>query len=295
MSYVLHIFVIIEIYALVALALNIQLGYAGLVSVCQAAFFGIGAYSAALISLRLGVPFPLDVIAACVVATLIALCVAIPSLRTREEHFVVATLAFQLVISSILCNCVSWTGGPMGLPGIHRPSLFGWQVDSPFEFATLGIVICGMAFTLVAAINHSPYGRMLRCIREDEVFAQSNGKHVETARVMVFVLTALLAAFAGGLYAHYITFIDPTSFTLMESVFIMSIVVIGGAGSLWGPVLGALVLVSLPEMLRFVGIPSPTAANIRQILYGLALVACMLWRPQGLIGEYAFGKEAKTK
>jgi branched-chain amino acid transport system permease protein len=123
------------------------------------------------------------------------------------------------------------------------------------------------------------------------VFAQASGKNVAAYKVQVFMLGAGLASVAGVLYAHYISFIDPTSFTVMESIFIISIVIIGGAGSLWGPVIGAVVLVTVPEALRFIGLPSAVAANLRQILYGGLLVAFMMWRPQGLLGEYAFQKE----
>ncbi len=126
------------------------------------------------------------------------------------------------------------------------------------------------------------------------MFAQAAGKNVAAYKVIVFMIGAGMAAVAGVMYAYYISFIDPTSFTVMESIFILTIVIIGGAGSMWGPVLGAVVLVVLPELLRFVGLPSGVAANLRQIIYGGLLVAMMMWRPQGLLGKYAFQKrEAK--
>ena len=125
-------------------------------------------------------------------------------------------------------------------------------------------------------------------IREDEVFAEAAGKNVAAYKVLTFVIGAGMAAVAGVMYAYYISFIDPTRFTVMESIFIISIVIIGGAGSLWGPVVGAVVLVILPEFLRFIGLPSSVAANVRQILYGGLLVAFMLWQPRGLLGKYAF-------
>jgi branched-chain amino acid transport system permease protein len=132
-------------------------------------------------------------------------------------------------------------------------------------------------------------------IREDEVFALAAGKNVAAYKVAVFVIGSGMAAIAGALYAYYISFIDPTSFTVMESIFIISIVIIGGAGSLWGPVIGAVVLVTLPELLRFIGLPSSVAANLRQILYGGLLVAFMMWRPQGLVGKFRFRLENAKK
>jgi branched-chain amino acid transport system permease protein len=145
-----------------------------------------------------------------------------------------------------------------------------------------------LSFWLLCRLVRAPFGRVLRAIREDEVFTQSLGKSVTGFKVKAFVIGAALAAVAGSLYAIYITFIDPTSFTVQESIFMLAIVIVGGAGNLWGSVIGAVVLVSLPELLRFVGLPSAIAANVRQILYGGLLVVMMLWRPQGLLGEYRF-------
>jgi len=136
---------------------------------------------------------------------------------------------------------------------------------------------------------------VLKSIREDEIFTLASGKNVAAYKVQVFMVGAGMAAIAGVMYAHYISFIDPTSFTVMESIFIISIVIIGGAGSLWGPPLGAILLVILPELLRFMGFPSSVAANIRQIIYGGLLVGFMIWRPQGLLGKYAFDKGGGKK
>jgi branched-chain amino acid transport system permease protein len=131
---------------------------------------------------------------------------------------------------------------------------------------------------------------VLHAIREDEVFAKAQGKNTVCFKVTAFAVSAALAAMAGSLYAHYITYIDPTSFTVMESILIISMVIIGGAGSLWGPLVGAVVLVTLPEALRFVGLPSAVAANLRQIIYGSLLVIMMMFRPRGLVGKYGFSK-----
>jgi branched-chain amino acid transport system permease protein len=202
----------------------------------------------------------------------------------------VATFAFQIIVFSVMNNCVALTGGPMGLPGIPKPVILGWKVDTHWEFLA---VVWGYAVMVVWAshrLTASPFGRLLKSIREDETLTEGAGKNVAWCKVRIFAISAAMAAVAGVIYAHYISFIDPTSFTVMESIFILSIVIIGGAGSLWGPVVGAIVLVTLPELLRFVGLPTAVAANIRQILYGGLLVAFMMWRPQGILGEYAFEK-----
>jgi len=176
------------------------------------------------------------------------------------------------------------------LPGIPQPTIFGVTISSHFGFLLLVGFFCALVLWIASRIVRSPFSRVLKAIREDEVFAQAAGKNVAAYKVLVFVIGAGMTAVAGVMYAHYISFIDPTSFTVMESIFIISIVIIGGAGSMWGPVLGAVVLVVLPELLRFVGLPSAVAANVRQIIYGGLLVAMMMWRPQGLLGEYAFRK-----
>ena len=240
-------------------------------------------------SLKVGSPFLLNLLLAVVISGLLRALVGVPSLRIRDDYFVIATFAFQVIAFSIMNNWIGFTGGPMGLPGIPQPNIFGWVVSSNWEFLLLSAVLAATVLAVGFRLVRSPFGRVLMTIREDEVFALAAAKNVAPYKVLVFMIGAAMASVAGVIYAHYISFIDPTSFTVMESIFIISIVIIGGAGSFWGPVVGAIVLVTLPEALRFVGMSSSVAANMRQILYGAALVACMMWRPQGLMGRYAFG------
>jgi branched-chain amino acid transport system permease protein len=294
MDYVLHILILIGIYVILSTSLNVIAGYTGLLSIAHAAFYGVGAYVAALMALNLHSPFLVNLVCAVVLSGLLGGLVGIPSLRIRDDYFVIATFAFQVITFSVLNNWVSLTGGPNGLPGIPQPTIVGLQVSSHVGFLILVGVFCALTLWVTQRIVRSPFGRVLKAIREDEVFAQAVGKNVAAYKVLVFVIGAGMAAVAGVMYAYYISFIDPTSFTVMESIFIISIVIIGGAGSLWGPVVGAVVLVVLPEVLRFVGLPSSVAANLRQIIYGGMLVAFMMWRPRGFLGEYAFGgKEAR--
>lgn len=288
MEYLLHIFILIGIYIILSVSLNLIAGYTGLLSIAHAAFYGIGAYVAALMALNWHSPFLINIVCAVILSGLLGLLVGIPSLRIRDDYFVIATFAFQVITFSILNNWVSFTGGPMGLPGIPQPTILGLTISSHLGFLLLVGLLCALILWISNRIVQSPFGRVLKAIREDEVFAQAAGKNVAAYKVLVFVIGAGMAAIAGVMYAYYISFIDPTSFTVMESIFIISIVIIGGAGSLWGPVVGAVVLVSLPEILRFLGLPSSIAANVRQILYGGLLVAFMMWRPQGFLGKYAF-------
>ena len=292
MDYLLHIAILIGMYLILSVSLNLVAGYTGLLSIAHAALFGIGAYTAALLSLKLNMPFLLSALLAMCSSTVLGILLALPSLRVRDEYFVMASLAFQVVIFRVLNNCVSVTGGPMGLPGIPTPDILGWEVSSRPSFLLLAAAASALALFVSWRIVSSPLGRVLKTIREDEALAATAGKNVAAAKVVVFAVAACMAGLAGVLFAYYISYIDPTSFSLMESIFILSIVIIGGAGSLWGSVVGVCVLVTLPELLRFLGMPSPVAANVRQIIYGAALIAMMLWRPQGLLGEYSFHRSA---
>lgn len=290
MEYLLHILIMIGIYSIISMSLNLLAGYTGLLSVSQAAFYGIGAYTTALLSLKTGMPFWVNIPVGIMVSGIIAFVIAWPALRTYDDYFVITTFAFQVIIFSVLNNWVSFTGGPLGLPGIPQPILFGFKISSHIAFLMFVGVCAVLSYFVLSRLVHSPFGRILKAIREDEVLAMSLGKDVVKFKLTSFVISAAIASIGGSLYAYYITFIDPTSFTIMESIFILSIVIIGGAGNLKGSIAGAALLIFIPEMLRFIGMPSSIAANMRQIFYGLLLVLFMMFRPQGLLGEYSFGR-----
>lgn len=272
MDYFLHILVLVGIYTTLSVSLDLLVGHTGLLSIAHAGFYGLGAYTSALLAVQLGAPFPVGVLAGMVMAALVSVVVSLPSLRLHEDYFVIATFGFQIIIFSIFNNWIELTRGPLGIPGIPQPVILGWAVQSHFEFVILSTILVSLAFLVVGRITTSPFGRVLRAIREDEVYAQAMGKNTLRFKITAFAVSAVLAASAGSLYAHYVTYIDPTSFTVMESILVISMVIIGGAGSLWGPVIGAVVLVTLPEALRFLGLPSGVAANLRQVIYGILLV-----------------------
>jgi branched-chain amino acid transport system permease protein len=169
--------------------------------------------------------------------------------------------------------------------------VFGFVIASHGRFLLLTSCLAFLTLLFSLRLTASPIGRVLQAIREDEILAQSLGKNVTHYKIMVFVVGASLAAMAGGLYASYVTFIDPTSLTIMESVLMLTMVIVGGAGNMWGAPVGAALLVLIPEVLRFLGLPQALAANIRQILYGGLLIIFMLLRPQGIMGKYAFTRK----
>lgn len=290
MDFLLHILVVIGVYTTLAVSLDLLAGHTGLLSMSQAAFYGLGAYTSALLAVELGLPFPVCFLAGMLLAVLVSFVVSLPSLRVHDDYFVIATFGFQIIAFNIFNNWMGLTRGPLGIPGIPRPNVFGWKIASQLGFVVLSGVIAFFSYWVVTRLAESPFGRVLHAVREDELFAAALGKNTLRFKVAAFAVSGALAASAGSLYAHYITFIDPTSFTVMESILVVSMVIIGGAGSRWGPLIGAFVLVSLPEALRFLGLPSSVAANARQIIYGLLLVIMMIWRPRGLTGKYGFGR-----
>lgn len=287
MNYVLHLWILIGIYAIVCLSLNLLVGYAGLISLGHAAFFGIGAYASALLTVKLGVPFLLAVPLAAAVSAVISVFISWPTVRLRGDYFILASFGFQIVIFYLMYNWAGLTGGPSGLANIPQPSIFGLQVGSLWGFAILSTVAAGLALLVMwLATERSSLGRAFRAIRDDEVAAETLGVDVVFTRIAAFGLAAALAGFSGALFAHYMSFIDPSSFTVEQSIFLLSIVVIGGLGTLYGPFVGVLFMILLPEALGWVRIPGTVAPTIRQMTYGAVLIALMFWRPQGLAGRY---------
>jgi branched-chain amino acid transport system permease protein len=286
MEYLLHILVITGIYIILTLSLNLVVGYTGLASLGHAAFSCVGAYTSALLALNYGVSPWLGLIIGACVAAVLGVVIGAPSLRLKGDYLAIATFGLGVIVYSVAKNWVSVTRGPMGLPGIPGFSFFGMQVSAVWAYLILVAVFVLLTFFVMRRIVDSPFGRILRAIREDETAALAVGKDVNKYKIIVFAIGAFFAGIAGSLYAHYITFIDPSSFTVMESITILLMVVFGGMGSLSGSFIGAAVLVILPELLRFVGMPSSVAAPLRQMIYGLLLVILMLKRPQGIVGKY---------
>jgi branched-chain amino acid transport system permease protein len=295
MTFLLHIAVFCSIYIVLTVSLDLLAGQTGLLSVAHGAFFGVGAYASAILTTFWHLPFAIAVVVGMLTASLVSVFVSVPSLRLRGDYFIIATFAFQMIVFSVFNNCVDLTRGPLGIASIPHPVLLGWRIDSHLEFLLLALYAVGMAAFVVIGLSSSPFGRVLRAIREDDLLTQCLGRNTIVFKVVAFAVSSALAASAGSLYAHYVRFIDPTSFTVTESILVLSMLIIGGAGSRWGPPLGATALVVLPEVLRLVGLPSALAASLRQLIYGAFLIAIVLYRPEGLLGDLAPEREAKTK
>ena len=288
-AYFAHYLVMVGIYTILALSLNLLIGYSGIFSLAHAAIYGIGAYASALVALKLGLGFWGGLVVAGAAGAFASALVAIPSLRVAGDYYIVASFGLQTVILTVFINWTSLTNGHAGLPGIPRPNVFGFVIDNPFKFVVLAMVLAAFTYAVCHRLTHSAFGRTLRAIREDEVAAQATGKNVVLVKIVITTISSALGALAGSLYAHYITYINPTSFTLEESIFIASLVILGGTQRLAGPMVGAFILLAVPEALKFLAIPDAVAAPMRQIIYGALLILFMFVRPEGILGRAKSG------
>ncbi len=286
MSYVLHLAVMIGIYSIMAYSLNLVVGYGGLLSLCHAAYYGIGAYSYALLVMHFQMPFVFALICAVLLAGLAGAAIAFPALRFRGDMFVFVTLGCQVIVFTLLYNWVDLTRGYYGISGIPRPSLFGTTITTPFGYVVLVTFANGILLPMLFALYRSPFGLSLKALRENERAAAALGIPANLRYTQAMALSAGFAAVSGALYAGYVTYIDPTSFTLQESIFLLAILLLGGSGNIIGPLIGVVVMLLLPEALRFIGLPDTIAPNVREILYGILLIVLMFIRPQGIAGDY---------
>lgn len=267
------------LHAMIAVGLNLLVGHAGQISLGHAGFYGLGAYTTAVLTSTLGLPVPLGMAAGVLAAAAVAFLVGVPSLKLTGHYLAMATLGFGIILSILFNETVAITGGPSGFTGIPRPAVAGAPLG---DLAYYFIVAGSLCLVLLLSLNllHSRLGRALRALHTSEKAAQAMGIDVARHKLFVFVLSAGFAGLAGVLYAHYLTFIAPASFGFSFSVELIVMVVLGGMTSLLGSVLGAFFLTVLPEFLR-------VFENVEVLLFGLILVLCMLYLPGGLAGGLA--------
>ena len=288
MSYLSHLLIYFEIYAIVALSLNLLIGYGGLLQIAHAGYYGIGAYAAALLWIKFELGFFPGLLAGAATAGVFSLLVSLPAWRFKGDYFVMMSIAVQTLIYTLLYNWTSLTNGPFGLSGIPRPVIASYEFVTTGSVSLLyGVLTLGLG-VLVALLMWSPFGRALQAMRDDELAARSLGIPVDWLKLQAFALASSLVGVAGGLYAAYVSYIDPTSFSLNESILMLSMVIVGGTGNVRGPLVGAAVLILLPEALLFLSLPDAVAANVRLLAYGLLLIIMMHLRPQGLAGKYRY-------
>ena len=284
MGYLLHILINICIYAILAVSFDLVLGYAGLFSVAHAAFYGMGAYVAALAALHWGTPFLVNLVLAAIFCALAGALLVIPAVRVSGDYLVIASFGFLTLVFTIMLNWQEVTAGALGLRGIPQPSIFGWEVKALPEYALLYVVIAVLVIAAAWWLAASPFGRALKAIRENQLAAESLGKNAVYIKAWVFAIAGGMAGVAGAMYAQYVTFVGPFAFTMDVSVVLFSMVILGATGTIVGPLMGAIVLTILPESLRFLMVPAQIQGPVRQMVFGLILVVVMFWRPDGLYG-----------
>lgn len=285
LAYLLNLATLVCINAVLAITLNFIMGYAGIFSLAHAVFFGVGAYTAAWFAMHVSASIFLAIPAAMLAAALLSLVLALPALRVRGEYFVAASLGLQVLAVTVFSEWKSFTGGLGGLIGIPPASLFGHDVTDPVQFLLLAL--CGLVpvMAVTTALLRTSFGRNLKAIRDSESASYAFGKNVAAIKTLSVAISAALAAIAGALYAFYIGFINVESFMLNTSVLLMAMVIIGGTGTLLGPIVGTLLLMLLPSLFSYMTfLPQTQIGAIQQMAYGLAMVLLMIFRPGGIVG-----------
>lgn len=295
MNYLSHLLIYLSIYSITAASLNLVVGYCGILTLAHAAYFAIGAYAYALASVVLGWDFFSAMLLGVGLAVILSLAVSLPTWRVRGDFFLMVSLAVQSLLFNAIANWTSqaelgtWTnltGGTFGIARIPRPAIFGIQFDTLSSMALLSLVIAGVCLLLVWALITSPWGRALKAMRDDELAARGLGKNVRLLKVQVFAVACALASVAGAIYSSYVSYIEPGTASLDHSILMLAMVIVGGVGNFRGPLIGAALLLAIPEVLRSVAVPDRFATEIRMMAYGLLLVVLMHLRPQGLAGSY---------
>jgi branched-chain amino acid transport system permease protein len=286
-SHYIDVMVFAGIFSLISIGLSMLMGYAGQISMAQAAFFGIGAYTSGILTVHFGLNPWLVMPAGMLLAAVVAWLLGIPALRLKGHYLAMATLGFGVIVHIVLSEEVAWTGGPSGMADIPSLSIAGIKLTSEIAYYYLvwGVVFLALLFCFL--VLHSRVGRALRAIHQEETAAEAMGVPTARLKVQIFVLSAVLAALAGSLYTHYVTFLNPGSFNLMWSIRFMLMVMVGGMQSLWGALLGTV-------LMTFVGNEwLQVFADFEILAYGAILLVVALFLPRGLVSLITQGLSSR--
>ena len=296
MNYVFHLLVYFGVYAILAMGLNLVVGYCGLLSLAHAGYFAVGAYTYALGTLAWGFDSLSAILLAFLAGGVLSLLVSLPTWRLKGDYFVMASMAVQVLLYSVAYNWVNssaplgslanLTNGPFGIAGVSRPVLFGVKLSSLGVMAAFSLALAAACAAVCHLLQTAPWGRVLKCMRDDELATRNLGKSVQRLKVQALFVACALAAVAGAIYASYTSYIDPSLASMDQSILLLSMIFVGGMGNLKGPLAGAAILLLIPEVLRFMNIPDAVAAEIRVMLYGLMLVLIVRFKPEGVAGDY---------
>lgn len=282
MDYTLHLVIQVAIFAVLALGQNLILGRGGMLFVAQSALFAVGAYGAAIATSQ-GISSTASLLVGTGAAIFVGMAMGLSALRLRGDYLLVASLGLCEIVRSILNNWDAVTGGAAGFMNIPALAVGRFRFAGPGEVAPVAVGVFSICVAVYYLIDRSPYGRLLAAVGEDAEAVRGLGKSVRRAKAGAIAFSSAWAGLAGGIWAFYVSYLDPTGFTVWDSVLVLAMVVLGGSGSIVGAVLGASTLVILPELMRFAGLPNAIAGPLRQIVFGAALVVFMRFRPEGLI------------
>lgn len=282
MIYIQHLCVLMLMYSIFLISTNLMVGYSNLLTLSQAAIMGIGAYLSALFVTTMGISLPIAVVLVFISSALIGLIVHIPAIRLMNDFFVLATIGFQYIIYSVFYSFIPFTNGPYGISGLRLPTVFSKNPVTNALF--LGAILTGVVYLLVWILVRSPFIRVIKAIKKDEIPIITLGRNPNMFKLLICMIASGIIGVGGLFYALYIGYIEPGSFVLDVSIFILTATIIGGTGTIGGSALGAVFIVIIPELLAAMGLPSVQAANVRQIIFGLLLIVLMRYRPQGLYG-----------
>ena len=276
--YLLRTSIIVLLYVVLALSLNLVLGFAGQLSIGHSAFYAVGAYTTAILTVSFKVPFAVAFILSAVIAGIFGLLLGIPTLRLNGDYLAITTIGFGEILRLVLINWTSFTKGPAGIPGIPSPSILGVAIKTNIGFFYMGLVMVVITVFISIRLLNSRLGRGLIAVKDDEIAAEAMGINPTYLKILAFVLGAAIAGMAGSFFASFIHYVNPDNFNYMESVVMLTMVVLGGVGSIPGVIVGAAILAILPEALRDI-------SSYRYAIYGLLLVMMMIIRPQGMISS----------
>ena len=278
----------VMIYAVAGLGLMLLAGFTGQFSLGHAAFLGVGAYTQAVMT-NAGIPFPIAIIGAAALSAAVGYVVGLPALRVKGVYLGMATLSFGFIVEEVLARWESVTGGNAG-KHIKAPEVFGWKADTGMEFYFVCLVIVVICTLLILNLLRSPTGRAFVAIRDSEISAQSMGIQLSHYKTLSFAISAALAGVAGALYAHKLQFISPEQFNILQSIDLLLMIVIGGLGSVHGVFLGAIFLITMPQVIAlgkdYLPATIGQAPGLQGLVYGVVLVAFVLFEPMGLYGRW---------
>ena len=281
------------VFVALTVSLNIILGFGGMVSMGHAVFFCLGGYISTILTMSLEVNFLVGMVVAMVATGLVGGMLAGPFIKIKEEYLILFTLAFQMVAYHLMLSLINITGGDSGIFGVPGARIMAYAPETPQGFLPITILFVVGVYYVALKLTRSPFGRVLKGIREDDMAVASLGKSVLQFKVIVFMVGTGLAAAAGSIFAHYSRFINPTIGSLDESILLIAMVALGGAANLWGSAVGAFILIVIPELLTFIPGASDLIIPLRSLIYGLLLIFFMRFRPEGIIPEY-FGHLRST-